>query len=61
MLDLNTPNEYFIQFVREYMLRKSKGIGMTKDQFEVKVNNLKVYGSRSLSSEQLKIFNRFIL
>ena len=60
MLDLNTPNEYFIQFVREYMLRKSKGIGMTKDQFEVKVNNLKVYGSRSLSSEQLKEAERLM-
>ncbi len=51
---MNTQNEYFIHFVREYMLRKSKGIGMTKDQFEVKVNNMKADASRYFSSEQLE-------
>lgn len=54
MLNLNTSNEYFVHFVREYMLRKSKGIGMTKEQFEVKVNNMKADASRYFSSEQLE-------
>lgn len=60
MLNLDTPYEYFVHIVKEYMFRKSKGIGMTKEQFEIKIDNMKVDASRYFSKNQLEETERLM-
>lgn len=54
MINLDTPKKYFMYIVRQYMIRIRKGIGMTEQQFETKINNMKVDASRTFSENEIK-------
>ena len=63
MLGLNTQKDCLKYVVKEYMLRKSKGLGFTEEEKEIKMENMRNMISNKFTPEQtentLKMMKKF--